>query len=62
MLTFSYRAFVKQLVNSTNVVKSAEAYNGSKWLCVTKVQSSLRTEDSRMHSRFVVVWKIRTGI
>ena len=29
-----------QLVNSTKVVKSAEAHNGSKWHCVPKVKIS----------------------
>ncbi|REE01305.1 hypothetical protein [Marinoscillum furvescens] len=29
-----------QLVNSTKVVKSAEAHNGSKWHCVQKVKIS----------------------
>jgi len=29
-----------QLVNSTKVVKSAEAHNGSKWHCVPKVKNS----------------------
>ena len=38
--TTSYRAYVQQLVNSSNVVKSAEAHNGSKWHCVLKVRNS----------------------
>jgi len=45
-----------KLVNSTKVVKSAEAHNGSKWHYVPKVQKSC--EQKMVESTAVSQWQI----